>query len=234
MTVTRVLAEKQAGNYRKKEVVVKDSANRQVVFRPPKAIEVPYQLDDFFVWLNSKGGKENHPVLRSGITHFELVRIHPFIDGNGRAARAFALLILFKEGYDIKRFFSLEEHFDREAASYYQALQSVKISGGDLTGWLAYFTQVLAIEFSRIKERVRKLSIDQHLRKKMGKQVALSERELKLVEYLQENQQLTMQEAKKVIPEYSEDTILRDLRGLIKKGIVKKKGKTKGAVYIIK
>lgn len=234
LVVARVLTTKQAGNYRKREVVVKDSTNGQVVFRPPKAIEVPYQLDDFFAWLNSKEGREIHPILRSGITHFELVRIHPFMDGNGRAARALALLILFKEGYDVKRFFSLEEHFDQEAASYYQALQSVKVSGGDLTGWLAYFTQVLAIELSRIKEKVKKLSVDQHLRKRMGKQVALSERELKLVEYLQENQQLTMIEAKKVIPEYSEDTILRDLRDLMKKGIVKKRGKTKGAVYAIR
>lgn len=234
LTVERVLSLDQAGQYRKTQVVVKNSATGQVVFRPPKAIEVPYQLDDFLTWLNSKEGREVHPVLRSGITHFELVRIHPFVDGNGRVARAFALLVLFREGYDVKRFFSIEGHFDQEVTSYYQALQSVKINSGDLTSWLEYFTQVLATELARIKEKVRKLSVDRTLRKRMGKQIALSERELKLVEYLQENQQLNMKEAKKLIPDYSEDTILRDLRALMKKGIVKKQGRTKGAVYLLR
>lgn len=234
LTVVRVLSENQAGKYRKKEVVVTDSSNNQVIFRPPKAIEVFYQLEDFFTWLNSQEGKEVHPILRSGITHFELVRIHPFLDGNGRVARAYALLVLLKEGYDVKRFFSLEEHFDHNPASYYQALQSVKVGRGDLTTWLEYFTQVLSIELSRIKEKVKKLSIDEHLKKRIGKQIALSERQLRIMEYLQENKQLMMKEARKIILDYSEDTILRDLRALMKKGIVRKQGRTKGAVYFLR
>lgn len=234
LTVDKVLSSPQAGHYRKTQVVVKNSQTGQVAFKPPRAIEVSYQLEDFFRWLNSVEGKENHPVLRSGITHFELVRIHPFVDGNGRTARAFALLVLFKGGYDIKRFFSLEEHFDSDAASYYQALQSVNIHNGDLTVWLEYFTKALAIELIRIKERVKKISIDQQMRQRIGKQIALTERQLKLVEYLQVNKQLLMSEAKKIIPKFSEDTVLRDLRALMKKGIVKKEGKTKGSIYILR
>ena len=58
-----------------------------------------------------------HPVLKSGIVHYEFVRIHPFVDGNGRVSRALSTFILFQEGYDIRKFFSLEEYFDNEAAS---------------------------------------------------------------------------------------------------------------------
>ncbi|GAG85045.1 unnamed protein product [marine sediment metagenome] len=126
LTIERILEKGKAGKYRKSKVVIKEGKTGKVIFTPPPAIEVPFQLEDFFFWLNSKKGRSIHPVLRAGMAHFELVRIHPFVDGNGRATRAFATLILFIEGYDIKRLFSLEEHFDRDALSYYQSLQSVR------------------------------------------------------------------------------------------------------------
>jgi Fic family protein len=69
--------------------------------------------------------KEIHPVLKAGIVHYEFVRVHPFLDGNGRVGRALSMLVLFSDGYDIREFFSLEEHFDRNAEEYYKALQSV-------------------------------------------------------------------------------------------------------------
>jgi Fic family protein len=62
-----------------------------------------------------------HPVIRAVITHYVLVTIHPFIEGNGRTTRAFANLVMLKEGYDLKRFFAIEEHFDRDLDAYYDA-----------------------------------------------------------------------------------------------------------------
>ena len=58
--------------------------------------------------------KEIHPVLKAGIVHYEFVRIHPFVDGNGRVGRCLSTLILYQEEYDIRKFFSLEEYFDNE------------------------------------------------------------------------------------------------------------------------
>lgn len=233
LTVNKILDNINAGEYRKSRVVIKNSQNGEVVFTPISPLEVPFQLDDFFSWLNSDQGKLMHPVLRAGISHFELVRIHPFTDGNGRTSRAFATLVLFLEGYDIKKFFSIEEHFDKDPLAYYQALGSVSIHQGDLTYWLEYFTKVLSIELTSVKEKVRRLSLDSRLKDKLGRQIALSERQIKLVEYLKINERLLMQEAKKLLPLISEDTILRDLKDLIKKGIVKKAGKTKAACYIL-
>ena len=53
----------------------------------------------------------------AGVTHYELVRIHPFADGNGRTARVMASLILFKRGFDIKRFFALDDYYDHDQSS---------------------------------------------------------------------------------------------------------------------
>lgn len=233
LTVNKILKKSACGQYRKSKVIIKNSKTGEVVFTPVPPIEVTFQLEDFFNWLNSVSGRQIHPVLRAGISHFELARIHPFVDGNGRVARAFTVLILFMENYDIKKFFSLEEHFDKDPLSYYQALGSVSLQRGDLTIWLEYFIQVLAIELTEVKEKVKKLSLDSKLKDKLGRQIALSERQIKVVEYLKIHDRIIMKEAKKLIPKLSEDTILRDLKDLIKKGIVKKVGKTKAASYML-
>ncbi|MFC1790412.1 Fic family protein, partial [Patescibacteria group bacterium] len=235
----RVIETHQQGQYRETQVILRESRTGEVFFRPPPAVEVPYLMGDFISWLNSKKGREIHPILRAGIAHYCLVAIHPFVEGNGRTSRAFATLVLFAEGYDIKRFFSLEEYFDQDANAYYQALFKVSsqdrdLGKRDLSPWLSYFTQVMAVELNRVKERVKNISIDIKIKGRLGAQVPLNERQIRIVEYLEENGQITTRQAKKIIPEYSEDTILRDLNYLLKKGIIFKKGRTKGARYHLK
>lgn len=229
----RILPDEQRGVYRQAEVVVKNSRTGEISFRPPPVEAVPAELSAFFAWLNSVGGKVHHAVIRGGVTHYELVRIHPFTDGNGRTARAMAMLSLYLEGYDVKRFFSLEEYFDRHAPAYYQALQSVgQGEAYDLTFWLEYFTHGLAVELDRVKHQVLRLSRDIQLKSKIGAQVALSERQIKILETIQANGgRGVTTDLEKVLPMVSVDTILRDLKDLLKKGLLKKRGRTKGAYY---
>ncbi|HKZ34833.1 MAG TPA: Fic family protein [Patescibacteria group bacterium] len=231
LTVARILPFEQSGVYRKEQVVVKNSKTGEVSFRPPNAIEVSHLVSDFCAWVNSAEAKELSPVLRSGITHYEITRIHPFLDGNGRTARAIATLVLYKEGYDIRKFFSLEEYFDKNSFGYYQALQSVSHENKDLTHWLEYFSTGLALELTRMKERVQRLSVDLKLKEKWGGQIALSERQIKLLEFVQRNGSITNKDWKDLLPMVSDDTVLRDLKDLMKKKIIKKKGTTKKAAY---
>ncbi len=235
----RIITDGRAGKFRKTQVILRNSATGEVVFRPPPAVEVRFLIEDFFAWINSATAEKVHPVIRAGIAHYYLVAVHPFIEANGRTARALATLILFTEGYDIRKFFALEEYFDKDALHYYQGLMAVDRQSGDLTKrdltpWLEYFTQAMAVELTRIKEKVKKLSVDLKLKSRIGAQIPLNERQIKLVEYLEENGFITMSEARKLIPQYSEDTLLRDLKYLMKKGILRKRGKTKGAKYIMK
>lgn len=231
LTTNKILSHDQAGSFRKVAVEVSSSRSGEVVFRPPLPSLVPSQIFDFLTWLNSQLGQEVNAILRSGITHYELVRIHPFVDGNGRTARALATLILLTEGYDIKKFFSLEEYYDRNPSDYYNALKSAE--SGDLTNWLEYFTEGLAIELSRIKEKVQKLSVDLKLKGRVG-QIALNERQLKLVEYMEDYGRVRNEDWRGLLPMVSDDTILRDLKDLMKKGLVKKRGTTKAAEYVLK
>jgi Fic family protein len=237
-TVNKIIPDEKVGVFRKTQVVIKEEGSGQVILKPPPPVEVPYLLADFFEWINSAEARDLHPILRAGVAHYILVAVHPFVEGNGRAVRAFSNLILMKEGYDLKRFFSLEEHFDADPGSYYEAfaqvdMQSPNIAARDMTPWIEYFTKVVAVELGKIKEKVRKLSIDTRLKGKLGQQIALTERQMKLIEYLSENHSAGMYELKSVLPMISEDTILRDINDLMDKGIIKKEGKTKASRYII-
>lgn len=237
-TVTKIVPEEKVGVIRTTQVVIREESSGQVIFTPPSFVEVPYLLEDFLEWLNSQESQEVHPVLRAAIAHYVLVTIHPFIEGNGRTVRAFTTLVMLKEGYDIKRFFALEEHFDTDLAAYYNAFfavdqQAPHIAERDLTVWLEYFTQVVAIELNKIKEKIRKLSIDSRLKVKIGEQVALSERQMRLVEYISDQGPAIMKDLVKLMPMISEDTVLRDLKELIRRGIIKKEGATKAAKYKI-
>lgn len=238
ITVERIVVPEKTGVLRSTEVVIKEEGTGRVIFSPPPAIEVPYLLEDFFAWLNDEEAKQTHPVIRAGIAHYILVAIHPFVEGNGRTVRAFATLVLMRENYNIKNFFSLEEHFDEDPAAYYDALgqvdrQSPSLGSRELTPWLEYFTLVLAAELSKIKDKVRKLSVDSRLKVKFGEQIALSERQMRLIEYISDQGSGGMGELKKVLPMVSDDTVLRDLRDLVEKGIIKKQGSTKASKYVI-
>ena len=63
------------------------------------AIEVPWLMQELVAWINATEVAELHPVERSALSHFRLVHIHPFIDGNGRTARLLMNLVLIREGY---------------------------------------------------------------------------------------------------------------------------------------
>ena len=234
VTVAKILPEDKCGVYRKTQVVVKNNRTLEVSFRPPAANLVSSQIKDLIAFISAKQNQDIHPVLKSGIVHYELVRIHPFLDGNGRVARALSTLILFLEGYDIRKFFSLEEYFDSNAEDYYRALQSVEKEKGDLTNWLEYFTEGLSIELNKIKERVEKISIDGKIREKLGgKPLLLSDRQLKIIEYIQQTGYLQNKAFEQLFPMVSEDTILNELKPLVANGIIRKQGVTKGAKYVM-
>ena len=234
LTTEKILDKANQGEYRRSRVVIKNSQSGEVSFRPPLPLEIKMQIEEFFDWLNSDVGRDVHPILRAGITHYELARIHPFVDGNGRVARSFALLVLYRENYDIKRFFSIEEYFDKNAEEYYTALQSVNKKSGDLTLWLEVFTKALAVELNKIKERVRRISLDSRVKDKLGEQVELNERQMIIMEYLHRHKAMQNRDFRKIFPDYSDDTVLREIKFLKQKDLVKKTGGTKNAIYVLK
>ncbi|MCG2740883.1 MAG: Fic family protein, partial [Syntrophaceae bacterium] len=86
---------KQAGKYRKRRVIITGTD-----FIPPAPERIPDLMESFIAGLSEARAK-HHPVEFCAIIHRELVTIHPFIDGNGRAARLLMNLALLQAGYPL-------------------------------------------------------------------------------------------------------------------------------------
>lgn len=240
ITTQRILPDDQSGQFRTRQVIVRNTKTGLISYTPPPAAEVPFLMEDLVSWINSEESKDLHPILKAGIIHYEVARIHPFVDGNGRAARATATLIMFLDGYDIRRFFSLEQYFDDNPMDYYETLQAVSnqlvldTHERDLTVWLDYFIKGVAIEMNQVKERVKRISADTRVKDRLGEQVELNERQMVIMEFLHRNKQMQNRDFRKIFPDHSDDTVLRELKFLMKKGLVRKTGGTKKATYILK
>ncbi len=240
LTTEKILPPASVGQFRIRQVVIRNTKTGQISYTPPPAVEVPYLVEDLVNWINSDQAKEVHPIIKAGIIHYELARIHPFVDGNGRVARAVATQVLFLDGYDIRKFFSFEEYFDENPMQYYLTLQAVSnqlvldTHERDLTLWLEYFVQGVAIELNRVKEKVQRISTDARIKDKLGEQVMLNERQMVIMEYLHRHKSLQNKEFRKIFPDFSDDTVLREIKFLKQKGLVKKIGGTKKATYLLK
>ena len=137
----------QPGEYRRVQNYVANVNTSQIIYTPPAPLDVLPLMAELIAWLNAT--TEIHPVLASGIAQFQLVHIHPFVDGNGRTSRLLSTLCLYRAGYDFKRLFSISEYYDRDRAAFYAAIQGVRHQGMDLTGWLDYFVEGLATQRTR-------------------------------------------------------------------------------------
>ena len=235
-----ILPDESCGKFRVRQVVIKNSKTNQISYTPPPAVEVPYLVEDLVNFINSDEARPVHPVIKAGIIHYELARIHPFVDGNGRVARSVATLVMFLDGYDIRKFFSFEEYFDENPMDYYLTLQAVSnqlvldTHERDLTPWLEYFCEGVAIELNRVKEKVQRISTDARIKDKLGEQVMLNERQMLIMEYIHRHKGMSNKDFRKIFPDFSDDTVLRELKFLRQKGLIKKSGGTKKAIYVLK
>jgi len=218
------------GEYRKVQNYVINSKTGEIIYTPPPANEVPILMMELVDWLRFEEAEELSPILKAGIAHYQLVTIHPFLDGNGRTARALATLILYNQGYDTKKLFSLEEYYDKNPSGYYNALQSGRITG-ELTTWLEYFTKGIAEEMQKVKELVLSHSRDRALREKIG-QVELTERQLDILSYIEEHGKITNRELQE-LADISNVVAYEELKALMEKGIIQRKGQGRATHYVL-
>lgn len=219
------------GIFRRKYVVVGNPLTGEIFFKPPKNEEVPILVEDLLKWINYNESKEIDPVVEAGIVHYEFVRIHPFVDGNGRTARVLATWILYKRGFDTKRFFCLDDYYNSDRPAYYSALQTVNPETRELTQWLEYFIEGVNVSVEAVKERVVRLS-SERLRKGKKGQIALTERQMKIVEFINQNGRITNRDARRMF-NISDRMVLKELRKLIDLDVIKPEGKGRSVYYVL-
>lgn len=139
-------------------------------------------------------------------------------------------LCLYRAGYDFKRLFAISEYYDRERAAFYRALQSVRESGMDMTGWLEYFVEGLATQLAEVRRRG-----EQAIRRDvLVKEHRLNTRQAKALAHLLEHGSLTIQDYERLSPKVNRRSLQRDLKVMLEKGLVISEGATNKLVYRLK
>ena len=149
--------------YRDGQNAVRDQATNALVYLPPEAKDVSGLMAGMVAWVQQAERGQLAVPLVAGLLHYQFVTIHPYYDGNGRTARLLATLVLQRGGYGLEGLYSLEEYHARDLVQYYHAVAAHPHhnyyegrAGADVTGWLEYFTDLLAEAFSAVKgEAVR-------------------------------------------------------------------------------
>jgi len=179
------------------------------------------------------GAEISNAIIRGIYYHHELIRIHPFADGNGRTTRVLTTLYLGLRGYDFRHALVLDTYYAVDRKAYYQALNlSANYKGrreAELNPWLEYFidgflssVRVLAVEVTLLTS-----AISHGFAKPR-----ISRDEIDLLSYVQQFGAVTPAEAQSVLPSKSRRTVQRKLKNLIDTGYLKIKGSTHNVQYV--
>lgn len=216
------------GEYRKIQNYVVNSKTGETVYTPPPAYDIQNMMQNMVQYINNTN--DIHPILISGIAQFQLVHIHPFLDGNGRTARLLSTLCLYRKGYDFKRLFTISEYYDQNRTDYYKAIQSVREKNMDMTEWLEYFTYALASQMQDIQtfgESVIRADV-------LSKKHRLSARQQQIIQYILRHDEMTIREIERILPSINRRTLQRELKDLIDKELIITEGATHHLVYKLK
>lgn len=210
----------EVGRYRTgvMQIVSGAMGKERVHYEAVAPLLVKSEMDVFLQWVNEETKLD--PVLKAAIAHFWFIIIHPFDDGNGRIARAISDLLLTRAENSPERFYSLSSQILIERKRYYDVLQTVQHSSGDITEWLVWFLNCLKnalLEAGNIVQNVlRKAEFwNKH------EHTPLNERQRLVLNKLLDGFTGKLKSSKWAkIAKCSPDTALRDIKDLIEKGIL--------------
>ena len=202
------------GEYRLAQNYVVNAATRAILYTPPPPGDVPELMRDLVAWLNTPSGI--HPVLVGGIAQYQLVHIHPFLDGNGRTSRLLSTLCLYRAGYDFRRLFTLSEYYDRDRPAFYRAIRAVNLDELELTPWLEYFVAGLDTQLAEVRERGRQaILVDV-----AAQEHSLNGRRAEVLRVLATEGQMTIRDLEQRFPVWPVERCQHDLKLLVAQGLV--------------
>jgi Fic family protein len=150
----------KAGEFRTDEdnIVVSDQYGN-TLHTPPKAAELPGRLEAMCEFANTKtvdGGVFVHPVVRAIVLHFWLAYDHPFVDGNGRTARALFYWSMLSDRYWLAEYISISRILKKAPGQYSRAFLFTETDENDLTYFVQYQLGVIERAIEDLKAYLRK------------------------------------------------------------------------------
>ncbi len=236
--VSEGLVEKEkAGKFRPSDVYVLDDlgdGREALRFKAPDASRVKNLVEDLLDWLKKSKREETHPIIKAGILHLQFVTIHPFTDGNGRVARLLSQLQLYRDGWDFRKILVLEDYYNMDRMSYYNAENRAQGKSYqedmDFTYWLEYFTTGFLVEARKVLEQIQSIGFGRVSRK--GEQIFLDRDEIKIMDFLTTTGRITSDDVVDVLG-VAKRTAQLKLKNLSDKRLLRLKGKGPSSFYAL-
>lgn len=231
MMLRHDLVTKSAGRYRGGPIYVRNEATGDVVYEGPDADQVPSLVSELTAWLRDASGPVH---VRAAMAHLNLVMIHPFRDGNGRMARALQTLVLARDGILAPEFSSIEEFLGRNTDAYYAILASTGRGAwhpeNDTHDWIVFNLRAHHMQAQTIAERVDRAWAQYEVVAALAEKAGLPERATAALFDAAEGlrvRRTTYERAAEVEPA----TAGRDLRLMVRAGLLVAQGETRGRFY---
>jgi Fic family protein len=200
------------------QVVSGPIGKERVHYEAPAAVRLRGEMRKFLDWFEKE--RSHDLVLKAGVAHLWFVTIHPFEDGNGRIARAITDLVLARSERSSQRFYSMSAQIRQERREYYEILESTGKGDLEITPWLEWFLDCLARAFDRAETILAAvLNKARFWDRFIGTE--FNERQRSMINRLLNGFEGKLTSSKWAkLTKCSQDTALRDIEDLIKKGVL--------------
>ncbi len=214
------------------EIKVVDSADNEIVYTPPEFSEVPKLMKELITFFNKVDNTPFiHPIVKGCIIHFMIGYIHPFVDGNGRTARALFYWYLLKNGYWLTEYLSISQIIVKSKMQYAHAYLYTEIDENDLTYFIHYKLKTMQHAFESLQKYIQRKLSEKKKFIDIQKISDINERQARILNWLNEEADLLFS-VKEIEQRFvvSNQTARTDLENLVHKGyleIVQLNKKTK-------
>lgn len=237
IVVTGLVEKEKVGKFRPADVYVLDDlgdGREMLRFKAPPASDVKKLIGDLLEWLEDSKKEGIHPIIRAGILHLQFVTIHPFTDGNGRVARLLTQLQLYRDSWDFRRILVLEDYYNRDRMSYYNAENRAQGKNYqedmDFTTWLEFFTTGFLVEARKVLEQIQSIGFGKASKK--NEQIFLDRDEIQIMDFLTTTGRITSDDVVDVLG-VAKRTAQLKLKNLSDKKLLKLNGKGPSSYYIL-
>jgi Fic family protein len=202
------------------QVVSGPIGKERVHYEAPVAARLRGEMKKFLAWFEKETSTDL--VLKAALAHLWFVTIHPFDDGNGRIARAIADMVLARSEQSSQRFYSMSAQIQQERKSYYEILEATQKGDVDVTRWLEWFLVCLGRAFDRAETILAAVLVKARFWDRFAA-TEFNERQRSMINRLLNgfDGKLTSSKWAK-LEKCSQDTALRDIEDLIRKGVLTK------------
>ncbi|RZL33732.1 MAG: Fic family protein, partial [Pedobacter sp.] len=203
------------------DVHVINHSNSEIVHTPPDKKELNLLIKDFCTFFNTDDEKFVHPIIKGCIIHFMIGWIHPFIDGNGRTARALFYWYMLKKGYWLTEYLSISRIIKDTKAQYEKAYLYTEIDENDLSYFITYHIRTMEKAFEALKVYINKKQQEVFQAAKFMKIPGVNDRMAQILKtvYDDENRILNIKEMEARF-NVSNFTARTDLKSLVELGFL--------------